>query len=230
MLVEDNETSIYENSNSKKIKDAQKKVDNEHTLMDILLKEYNFKTINYYSTINKYVELTKLSSEKVKKVLFNLSDIRNAITHFGIEILDYDEIVSTFINTFDVIYNYLRDSFETIDDIGDYFTEDDLIVKTIHGNEWFVAEDGTYTGILDYLDELLTDHNEYIFSLRANNQSFLIEYPKLKNKYGLVNSQFELKECPLCNSKLELIIEENQEFYVCSNYLKGNCKYKVIKE
>lgn len=170
MLVEDNETSIYENSNSKKIKDAQKKVDNEHTLMDILLKEYNFKTINYYSTINKYVELTKLSSEKVKKVLFNLSDIRNAITPFGIEILDYDEIVSTFINTFDVIYNYLRDSFETIDDIGDYFTEDDLIVKTIHGNEWFVAEDGTYTGILDYLDELLTDHNEYIFSLRANNQ------------------------------------------------------------
>ena len=63
MLVEDNEISIYENSNSKKIKDAQKKVDNEHTLMDILLKEYNFKTINYYSTINKYVELTKLSSE-----------------------------------------------------------------------------------------------------------------------------------------------------------------------
>ncbi len=170
MLVEDNEISIYENSNSKKIKDAQKKVDNEHTLMDILLKEYNFKTINYYSTINKYVELTKLSSEKVKKVLFNLSDIRNAITPFGIEILDYDEIVSTFINTFDVIYNYLRDSFETIDDIGDYFTEDDLIVKTIHRNEWFVAEDGTYTGILDYLDELLTDHNEYIFSLRANNQ------------------------------------------------------------
>lgn len=83
-----------------------------------------------------------------------------------------------------------------------------------------------------YTKEYELDQNNIFEVNETNNeyQSFLIEYPKLKNKYGLVNSQFELKECPLCNSKLELIIEENQEFYVCSNYLKGNYKYKVIKE
>lgn len=45
---------------------------------------------------------------KVKDILNILGDKRNAITHFGIDESDsYSELIACFINTFDVIYNYL---------------------------------------------------------------------------------------------------------------------------
>lgn len=81
-----------------------------------------------------------------------------------------------------------------------------------------------------YTREYELDQNNIFEVNETNNeyQEFLLEYPKLKNKYELIND-LNVKKCPLCNSKLELIVEENQEFYVCNNYLKGNCKYKIMK-
>ena len=169
VLVTIDETCIYKEPRSRRIRNAQALVNDENTLADILIREANFKTIDYHETVRKYTELREQTTEKVKSVLFSLSYIRNAVTHFGIEIVDYGEIVLTFVNTFDVIYNYLYDDFIAIDSIGEYFTSDDFVVKTIHGNKWLVAEDGTYNNILDFLDELLIDHNDYIFALRANN-------------------------------------------------------------
>lgn len=169
VLVTIDETCIYKAPQSRRIRNAQALVNDKNTLADILLQEANFQTIDYYEVIEKYTELREQTTEKVKSVLLSLSNIRNTVTHFGIEIVDYDEIVLTFVNTFDVIYNYLYDDFIAIDSIGEYFTSDDFVVKTIHGNRWLVAEDGTYNNILDFLDELLLDHNDYIFELRANN-------------------------------------------------------------
>lgn len=181
VLVENDETSIYEEPNSKCIQDAKKMVNEKNTLADVLLAKSNFKTIKYNCVIKKYIKLTNQITDKVEKVLFKLSDRRNAITHFGIEILDYDEIVLTFFNTFDVIYNYLKDNLDSIDEIEDYLIEGDLVVNTLHdGYKWFVDDDGEYTGISDFLNELLIDHNNYIFSLRANNpKTRILEFEKL---------------------------------------------------
>ena len=169
VLVTIDETCIYKEPLPKCIKKARTLVDDKNTLADLLLQDSNFKTIDYFDVVKKYTKLTGATSEKIESVLFHLSYVRNAITHFGIEIVDYDEIILTFINTFDVIYNYLYDNFMAIDSVGEYFTSDGVVVSTIHGNKWLVAEDGTYNNILDFLDELLIDHNDYIFALRANN-------------------------------------------------------------
>ena len=180
VLVTIDETCIYKEPQSRRIRNAQALVNDKNTLADVLLQDSNFHTIDYCDVIKKYIDLTGETSEKIEDVLLNLSHIRNAVTHFGIEIVDYDEIVLTFINTFDVIYNYLYDKFSAIDDIGEFFTTDDLAVKTIHGNKWLVAEDGTYNNILDFLDELLIDHNDYIFALRAYNpQTKILEFERL---------------------------------------------------
>lgn len=180
VLVTIDETCIYKEPQSRRIRNAQTLVNDENTLADILLRESNFQTIDYHEVIEKYTESREQTTEKVKNVLLSLSNIRNAVTHFGIEIVNYDEIVLTFVNTFDVIYNYLYEDFIAIDDIGEYFTSDDLVVKTIHGNKWLVAEDGTYNNIFDFLDELLIDHNDYIFALRANNSKTKIsEFKRL---------------------------------------------------
>lgn len=180
VLVTIDETCIYKDPHSKRIKEAQALVNDENTLADVLLQKSNFHTIDYHDVMKKYMESTSQNNDKVEKVLLHLSNIRNAITHFGIEIVDYDEIVLTFINTFDVIYNYLYDDFMAIDSVGEYFTSDDVVVNTIHGNKWLVAEDGTYNNILDFLDELLIDHNDYIFALRANNpKTKILEFETL---------------------------------------------------
>lgn len=169
ILVTLDETSIYKEPNSKRIKKAQSRVDANNTLSDILLQEANFHTIDYCDVVKKYINLTGEKTKKVEQVLFQLSNVRNAITHFGIEIIDYDEIVITFFNTFDVIYNYLYDRLISLDNIGEYFTSDDMIVDTVHGKKLLVSEDGIYNNILDFLDELLMDYNDYIFALRSRN-------------------------------------------------------------
>lgn len=83
----------------------------------------------------------------------------------------------------------------------------------------------------EYTREYELDYNN-IFEVTETNveyQSFLINYPKLKDKFMLLDNQAKFTECPLCNAKLELITEENKEFYVCSNYSSGKCKYKILK-
>lgn len=191
VLVTIDETCIYKDPHSKRIKKAQALVNDENTLADVLLQKSNFHTIDYHDVIKKYMELTSQSNDKVEKVLLHLSNIRNAITHFGIEIVDYDEIVLTFINTFDVIYNYLYDNFMAIDSMEEYFTSDDVVVNTIHGKKWLVAEDGTYNNILDFLDELLIDHNDYIYALRANNPKTKISEFETLMSEAIIDKKFD---------------------------------------
>lgn len=216
VLVGNNETSIYEAPDSKSIKEAQKKVNDKESLADILLNESNFKTIKYHCVIDKYIELTNQTSDKVKNVLLKLSENRNAVTHFGIKILDYDEIVLTFINTFDVIYNYLYDSLILVDEIEEYLALDDLVIQTVHeGNKWFVDEDGFYIGFSDYLDELLTDYNDYFFTLRANNpKTNILKFEKLLSE-TLKNKSFDfiLKKYNAGISLKDTDIEDHNLFF-----------------
>ena len=82
----------------------------------------------------------------------------------------------------------------------------------------------------EYAKEYEIDANN-VFKVDGKNseyREFLLKYPKLKNKYEF-NSDLNTKKCPLCNSKLDLIIENNIEFYVCCNYLDRKCTYKVMK-
>lgn len=76
----------------------------------------------------------------------------------------------------------------------------------------------------------LDDNN--VFEVDEKNreyQAFLIQYPKLREKYELDYNRETFIVCPLCNSKLKLIVEENKEFYICSNYFSGKCEYKRMK-
>lgn len=84
----------------------------------------------------------------------------------------------------------------------------------------------------EYKREYELDYNNIFEVTETDNEykTFLIEYPKIKNKYMLVGNQPELNKCPLCDSKIELIVEGNKEFYVCSNYLNGKCEYKLLKK
>ncbi len=218
ILVTIDETCIYKEPQSKRIKKAQSRVDANNSLTDILLQESNFHTIDYCDVVKKYIELTGEETQKVEKVLFQLSYVRNAITHFGIEIIDYDEIILTFFNTFDVIYNYLYNRLITLNHIGNYFTSDDIVVNTIHGNKFLVAEDGTYNNIIDFLDELLLDDNDYIFALRASNintkisrfKNILLEtitdkkFDRLLEAYG---AKITLCESDIVNKDLSFDIE-----------------------
>lgn len=82
----------------------------------------------------------------------------------------------------------------------------------------------------EYAKEYEIDAN-YVFKVDEQNseyQTFLLKHPELKNKYELI-SDLNSKRCPLCNSKVQLIIEENKEFYVCCNYLDKKCTYKIMK-
>lgn len=92
----------------------------------------------------------------------NLGAYRNRFTHFGIEFSSYDEILRIIINTFDIIYNYLYPQLTELDEIGDYFTSDYLIVDTLHGSKYLFDEDMIYNNVLDFLDELLSDGNRYL--------------------------------------------------------------------
>lgn len=83
----------------------------------------------------------------------------------------------------------------------------------------------------EYTREYELDYNNIFEVAETDNEykTFLIKYPKLKNKYMLVDSSTKLNKCPLCNSKIKLIVEENKEFYACSNFLIGKCNYKILK-
>lgn len=82
----------------------------------------------------------------------------------------------------------------------------------------------------EYAKEYEIDAN-HVFKVDEQNseyQTFLLKHHELKNKYELI-SDLNVQRCPLCNSKVQLIIEENKEFYVCCNYLDNKCTYKIMK-
>jgi len=161
--------SIYEHPNSRAIQKALSKASETNKLEDILISEGGFKTIKYSSVVQEYNDAYH-NSDKVFCVLKNLGEMRNAITHFGIDGTDaWEDLISCILNSFDVIYNYLYPQLVELDSIGDYFTTDDLVVETIHGYEPLFDNDFIFNNIVDFLDELLDTSEEYMCAMRAAN-------------------------------------------------------------
>lgn len=169
ILSSENELIIFEEPNCKTIQNAKKFVNEENSLYDVLIhSKADIHTISYSDTIKIYNEKYH-NSQKLKVVLDNLGAYRNRFTHFGIEFASYDEIVCIFINSFDVIYNYLYPQLIQLDEIGEYFVSDDIFVSTIHGIKPLFDVNMRYNNIVDLLDEILGDGNRYLFNLCYSN-------------------------------------------------------------
>lgn len=162
--------SIYIEPNSRKIRDAQSRVTSSKKLEDILISEGAFKTITYSTAVQEYANKFHNTSEKVQTVLFELSNIRNSLTHFGIDRTDNKgELIISILCTFDIIYNYLYPELIKLDGVKKYFTSDDMFVHTIHVEKFLLDENNQYNNILDFLDETLEIGQAYICQLRAEN-------------------------------------------------------------
>lgn len=172
--------AIYLEPDSRVIQNARARANETTKLEDILISEGNFKTIRYTDAVEKYNSIYH-NSDKVYHILKTLGDKRNAITHFGIDQTQtHDELIICFINAFDVIYNYLYPQLIELDSIGDYFTSNELIVQTIHGNNILFDENFIYNNIVDFLDELMETSRDYICSLRASEpNSRIFEFTKM---------------------------------------------------
>ena len=97
ILVSTDPLSIYDQPNSKAIKNALSKVTASFKLEDILISEGNFRTIKYSETVQKYNSKYH-NSEKLYHVLNILGERRNAITHFGIDGTgNLDELIICFL-------------------------------------------------------------------------------------------------------------------------------------
>lgn len=168
ILIVDDETSIYVEPNSRAIKKAKAKKTSDISIHDILIRQGNIKTITYTEALEKYNDQYH-KSKKLYNILHTLGERRNQITHLGIEVLNYDEILVLFFNVFDVIYNYLYPQLIELEGIGDYFTSDDFLVNTVHGIRNLLDKNFVYNNIVDFFDELLGDCREYFCSMRANN-------------------------------------------------------------
>ena len=105
ILVSADPLSIYEQPNSKAIRNALSRVTDSCKLEDILISEGNFKTIKYTDTVNSYNRKFH-NSDKLYDVLKVLGERRNAITHFGLDgTAISDELIISLLNVFDIIYN-----------------------------------------------------------------------------------------------------------------------------
>lgn len=127
-------------------------------LEDCLLKNTNMRTITYTKSVSYYDEMFK-ANKKVSGVRKKLGYYRNAITHFGIDFSENpDELLCCFIETFDVIYNYLYPQLIELDEEASYYFEDcdeNYLVETPEGKKFLIGEDGEYNNFFDFCDELL---------------------------------------------------------------------------
>lgn len=180
ILVSTDPKSIYKHPNSRMIRKAESKVNDSCRLEDILISEGNFETITYTDVVKKYND-TYHRSEKLYQVLDTLGKTRNSITHFGIDrTYTWDQLIISILNSFDIIYNYLYPQLIMLNDIAHYFTDDDLIVNTVHGVKTLFNDDLIYNNIIDFLDEIMEDSDEYICALRASNpESKICEFTEI---------------------------------------------------
>lgn len=220
ILACDDPLSIYEQPNSRTIRNALGKVDSTCKLEDILISEGAFRTITYTETVYKYNEKYH-KSEKVKCILKTLGETRNAITHFGIDGTNkWCELIISILNTFDVIYNYLYPQLIELDDIGHYFTSDDIVVDTIHGRNTLIDDNDIYNNIIDFLDELMETSKEYVCALRASN-------PESK-----INEFTELMKVLLKDNKMEQMLTRHNaqfEWHTC-NFQDNGFYFEIIKD
>lgn len=220
ILVEDDPLSIYVYPKSKIIQNALSRVSESMRLEDILIGEGNFKTITYSEAIELYNNKFH-SSEKVYQILKNLGEVRNAITHFGIDRANSkDKLMIEMLNVFDVIYNYLYPQLVKIDRIEHIFTSDDLFVETIHGTKLLFDENYIYNNIVDFLDELMESAEDFTLSCRLSDPS-----SKIYEFTNLMKSVIE-------DSKFSNLLERNQakiEFQTC-DCSANNFFFDIIKE
>ena len=129
-------------------------------LEDCLLKNTNIRTITYSKALSYYADIFR-ADKKVLGVLKKLGYYRNAITHFGIDFSENpDELLCCFIETFDVIYNYLYPQLLELDEEASYYFEDcdeNYFVETPEGIKFLFGENGEYNNFFDFCDELLRD-------------------------------------------------------------------------
>lgn len=179
LLVKIDPISIYEHPESKLIKRAKEEADKRNKdLEDILVEQGNFKTISYTQTVEKYNSIHK--SERTKNIFLRLAEYRNQLTHFGI-IDDDNEFTIACLNVFSVVYQNLYEELVKLEKIEQYFTDEDIYVRTIHGVKKLYDENYVYNNVIDFLDELVVETAPYIsLSYRLNNPEF-----KLKVWYQL---------------------------------------------
>ncbi len=158
ILASNNPTSIYKDPSSKTIISAIERVTDTQKLEDILISEGNFQTIRYSDTLNRYNE-SYHNSQKLFCILKQLGNMRNAITHFGINKDDYITF-SSIVNAYDIVYNYLYPQLLELEDVAYLFYSDNIFVDTIHGIKPLLDENKMYNNILDFLDELLCEYKE----------------------------------------------------------------------
>lgn len=219
ILVEEDPLSIYVNPQSRTIRRALDKTNDSVRLEDILISEGNFKTISYSDAVEQYNNKFH-NSDKVFCVLKNLGEVRNAITHFGINrVNSKNELIIDMINTFDVIYNYLYPQLIKIDSIESIFTSDDLVVETVHGIKPLFDDNFIYNNIVDFLDELMEMSERFVLDCR------------LSNPCNRINEFVRIMESVLEDRKFEELQNYNQmkiEFHTCD--LAANDYYfEVIK-
>lgn len=169
ILVEDDPLSIYVHPESRAIQNALIQVNDSMRLEDILIAEGNFKTITYSEAVQRYNNKFH-NSDKVHCILTNLGEIRNAITHFGIDRANSTgKLIVEILNAFDVIYNYLYPQLIKIDSIEHIFTSDDLLVETVHGVKPLFDENFIYNNIVDFLDELMDTAEDFTLACRLDD-------------------------------------------------------------
>ncbi|MCD8119295.1 MAG: hypothetical protein LUE29_07445, partial [Lachnospiraceae bacterium] len=188
---------IYKEPNSRKIQAALSEVTETNKLEDILISKGDFQTITYSEAVDRYIKMFG-GSDKEYQILIKLSRRRNAITHFGIDdTADYNELTIDLLCTFDVIYNYLYPYLIELDDVGQYFTSDDIEVETIYGKKPILDDDFSYNNIIDTIYEILVDSSKKVASkIRARNpKSKICEFQEIfadllgdKKFYDMLNN------------------------------------------
>jgi len=180
VLVEDDPLSIYVHPESRVMQNALIQANESLRLEDILIAEGNFKTITYSQAIEMYNNKFH-NSEKLYCILKKIGETRNSITHFAIERTNSkDELIIDILNAFDAIYNYLYPQLIKIDSIEHFFTDDDLLVETVHGKKLLFDENFIYNNMVDFLDELMETAEGFALKCRlANPNSKIHEFTDL---------------------------------------------------
>lgn len=187
ILINENELLIYESLSDKEILEGikiKRQLRDTTTLDEILIKNMKVKTVSYSSLIKMYCSIFDCN-EKTKKVLERLGDLRNAISHFGIDKSESShEVIS-------VIYESMK-----------------LILNHMYPQLLEIHELFNYNDILDQLEDLLESVKEYqkelclktsstkmlkfaeMFKEAINDDSFKMFL--IKNKLAMVTETFDI--------------------------------------
>lgn len=217
LLAKNEETSIYTEPESHLIKNAKvEAIKRNIELEDVLVEKGSFKTITYTQTVEKLNYIYK--SERIKNILLKISEYRNRLTHFGIKTEDDNEFTIACINVFTVIYQNLFEEIITLEEIEPYFTDDGIIVRTIHGYKFLLNENNDYNNIVDFLDEIVGQIA-----------------PRICLSYRLKNSDYKINEwCLLFDNTIKSAnFQKMLDSYKvsidwkCSDILQNDISFKI---